>query len=49
MTIHVVAVTIVTGSHLNETALCNVVEGIERDNVPSTNRTAGNTSEKGLQ
>ena len=47
MTVH--AVTIVTGSHLNEATLCDVVESIERDDVPGTNGITGNSSEKCLQ
>ena len=43
------AVAIVTGSHLNEAALCNVAECIEGDNVPGTNGIASNTSQKCLQ
>ena len=47
MTTH--AVTIITGSHLDEATLCNVVESIDRDNVPGTNGIASNLSEKCLQ
>ena len=43
------AVAIVTGPHLNEAALCDVAECIERDDVPGSDRIAHNTSQKCLQ
>ena len=43
------AVAIVIGPHLNEAALCDVAECIERDNVPGSNGIASNTSQKCLQ
>ena len=46
-TAHTIA--IVTGPHLNEAALCDVAECIERDNVPGSDRIARNTSQKCLQ
>ena len=45
----VVAVAIVTRSHSDKLALSEVVDGIERDNVPSTNWAAGDAREESLR